>query len=95
MLKASDEYCALGIWCPQIAYGLPTGSLKPLATNVRSFSSPFFSSSCKIAKAVFATLLTDGGDPAAIIEARGLSQVTDRGELTAIVARLITTYRAL
>ncbi len=43
----------------------------------------------KIAKDVFPELFEKGGDPQAIIEARGLSQISDEGELAAIVAAAI------
>jgi aspartyl-tRNA(Asn)/glutamyl-tRNA(Gln) amidotransferase subunit B len=39
----------------------------------------------KIAKDVFEILWTEGGDPAAIVEARGLRQVTDMGAIEAAV----------
>jgi len=39
----------------------------------------------KIAKDVFEILWTEGGDPAAIVEARGLRQVTDTGAIAAAV----------
>jgi aspartyl-tRNA(Asn)/glutamyl-tRNA(Gln) amidotransferase subunit B len=37
-------------------------------------------------KQVLATLVAEGGDPAAIVEREGLAQISDRGELEAIVA---------
>jgi aspartyl-tRNA(Asn)/glutamyl-tRNA(Gln) amidotransferase subunit B len=43
----------------------------------------------KIAKDVFEIVWTDGGDPRAIVEARGLKQVTDTGAIEAIVDRII------
>ena len=39
----------------------------------------------KIAKDVFEIVWTEGGDPAAIVEARGLRQVTDTGAIEAAV----------
>ena len=43
----------------------------------------------KIAKQVFEIMLDDGGDPAAIVEARGLKQVTDTGAIEAVVDEII------
>ncbi len=43
----------------------------------------------KIAKEVFEILWTEGGDPAAIVEARGLKQVTDTGAIEAAVETVI------
>ena len=43
----------------------------------------------KIAKEVFEILWTEGGDPATIVEARGLRQVTDTGAIEAAVAAVI------
>jgi aspartyl-tRNA(Asn)/glutamyl-tRNA(Gln) amidotransferase subunit B len=43
----------------------------------------------KIAKDVFDIVWTDGGDPAAIVEARGLKQVTDTGALEKVVDQII------
>jgi aspartyl-tRNA(Asn)/glutamyl-tRNA(Gln) amidotransferase subunit B len=43
----------------------------------------------KIAKDVFEILWTEGGDPAEIVEARGLRQVTDTGAIEAAVAAVI------
>src|SRR5690606_35658612 len=43
----------------------------------------------KIAKAVFDILWTEGGDPAARVEARGLKQVTDTGAIEKIVDDVI------
>ncbi len=40
-------------------------------------------------KAVLATLVAEGGDPAAIVEREGLAQISDSGELEAIVAAAI------
>ena len=41
------------------------------------------------ARQVLARLIAEGGDPAAIIEAEGLGQIEDSGELEAIVAAAI------
>ncbi len=41
------------------------------------------------AKTVLATLVAEGGDPAAIVETEGLAQISDSGELEAIVAAAI------
>jgi len=41
------------------------------------------------AKAVLATLVAEGGDPAAIVEREGLAQISDSGELEAIVAAAV------
>jgi aspartyl-tRNA(Asn)/glutamyl-tRNA(Gln) amidotransferase subunit B len=43
----------------------------------------------KIAKDVFEILWTEGGDPAAIVEARGLKQVTDMGAIEKAVDEII------
>jgi aspartyl-tRNA(Asn)/glutamyl-tRNA(Gln) amidotransferase subunit B len=43
----------------------------------------------KIAKDVFEILWTEGGDPAAIVEARGLKQVTDTGAIEKAVDEII------
>jgi aspartyl-tRNA(Asn)/glutamyl-tRNA(Gln) amidotransferase subunit B len=43
----------------------------------------------KIAKDLFEILYTEGGDPAAIVEARGMRQVTDTGAIEAAVDRVI------
>jgi aspartyl-tRNA(Asn)/glutamyl-tRNA(Gln) amidotransferase subunit B len=43
----------------------------------------------KIAKDVFEILWTEGGDPAAIVEARGLKQVTDAGAIEKLVDDVI------
>jgi aspartyl-tRNA(Asn)/glutamyl-tRNA(Gln) amidotransferase subunit B len=40
-------------------------------------------------KAVLASLVTDGGDPAAIVEREGLAQISDSGELEGIVAAAV------
>jgi aspartyl-tRNA(Asn)/glutamyl-tRNA(Gln) amidotransferase subunit B len=42
-----------------------------------------------IAKEVFDILWAEGGDPRAIVEARGLKQVTDTGAIEAIVDKII------
>jgi aspartyl-tRNA(Asn)/glutamyl-tRNA(Gln) amidotransferase subunit B len=46
------------------------------------------------AKEVLAELTTKGGDPAAIVEARGLAPIADTGELDAIVERAIEANSA-
>jgi aspartyl-tRNA(Asn)/glutamyl-tRNA(Gln) amidotransferase subunit B len=46
------------------------------------------------AKDVLAELTTNGGDPAAIVEARGLAPIADSGELEAIVERAIEANAA-
>ena len=43
----------------------------------------------KIAKELFEILYTEGGDPAAIVEARGMRQVTDTGAIEAAVDAVI------
>ena len=43
----------------------------------------------RIAKDVFAEMFDSGGDPAAIIEAKGLKQITDAGAIEAEVDRII------
>ncbi|MDA8869795.1 Asp-tRNA(Asn)/Glu-tRNA(Gln) amidotransferase subunit GatB [Rhizobiaceae bacterium] len=43
----------------------------------------------KIAKDLFEIVFSDGGDPAAIVEARGMAQVTDTGEIDAAVDEII------
>ena len=43
----------------------------------------------KIAKDVFEILWDEGGDPVAIVEERGLKQVTDTGAIEAVIDRLI------
>lgn len=57
--------------------------------------------SSKIAKTVFDVMVTEGGEPDAIIEARGLRQMSDSGELERLVDGVIadnpdqvTQYRA-
>ena len=46
------------------------------------------------AKDVLAELTTNGGDPAAIVQARGLGAIADTGELEAIVERAIAANAA-
>ncbi|ETX29236.1 Asp-tRNA(Asn)/Glu-tRNA(Gln) amidotransferase subunit GatB [Roseivivax isoporae] len=48
----------------------------------------------KIAKDVFEILYTEGGDPAEIVEARGLKQVTDTGAIEAAVDEVIAANPA-
>ena len=43
----------------------------------------------KIAKDVFEVMLSEGGNPRDIVEARGLRQVTDTGAIEAVVAEVI------
>jgi aspartyl-tRNA(Asn)/glutamyl-tRNA(Gln) amidotransferase subunit B len=43
----------------------------------------------KIAKDLFEIVWTDGGDPAEIVEARGMKQVTDEGAIETEVDRII------
>jgi aspartyl-tRNA(Asn)/glutamyl-tRNA(Gln) amidotransferase subunit B len=43
----------------------------------------------KIAKDLFEIVYTEGGDPAAIVEARGMKQVTDTGAIEAAVDQII------
>ncbi len=43
----------------------------------------------KIAKDLFEIVWTEGGDPKAIVEARGLQQVTDLGAIEALVAAIV------
>ena len=43
----------------------------------------------KIAKTVFAEMLTTGHDPAQIVKERGLVQMSDEGELAALVAEIV------
>ena len=40
-------------------------------------------------KQVLATLVAEGGDPAAIVEREGLAQISDSGELESIVAAAV------
>ena len=46
------------------------------------------------AKQVFAALVAgeSGGDPAAIVEARGLGQISDTGALAAVVAEIVAAH---
>ena len=48
------------------------------------------------AKQVFAALVAgeSGGDPAAIVEARGLGQISDTGALAAVVAEIVAAHPA-
>ena len=48
----------------------------------------------KIAKDLFEIVYTEGGDPEAIVEARGLRQVTDTGAIEAAVAEIIAANPA-
>ncbi|MFN3292222.1 MAG: Asp-tRNA(Asn)/Glu-tRNA(Gln) amidotransferase subunit GatB [Gemmobacter sp.] len=48
----------------------------------------------KIAKDLFEVLWTEGGDPAAIVEARGMKQVTDTGAIEAAVDEIIAANPA-
>jgi aspartyl-tRNA(Asn)/glutamyl-tRNA(Gln) amidotransferase subunit B len=48
----------------------------------------------KIAKDVFDIVWTEGGDPRAVVEARGLKQVTDTGAIEAIVEKIIADNAA-
>ncbi|MEO0654738.1 MAG: Asp-tRNA(Asn)/Glu-tRNA(Gln) amidotransferase GatCAB subunit B, partial [Pseudomonadota bacterium] len=43
----------------------------------------------KIAKDLFEIVYTDGGDPAEIVETRGMKQVTDTGAIEAAVDQII------
>jgi aspartyl-tRNA(Asn)/glutamyl-tRNA(Gln) amidotransferase subunit B len=43
----------------------------------------------KIAKDLFEIVFTEGGDPAAIVEARGMKQVTDTGAIEKVVDEII------
>ena len=43
----------------------------------------------KIAKDLFEIVYTEGGDPAEIVEARGMKQVTDTGAIEAAVDQII------
>jgi aspartyl-tRNA(Asn)/glutamyl-tRNA(Gln) amidotransferase subunit B len=45
----------------------------------------------KIAKELFEIVWTEGGDPRAIVDARGLKQVTDTGEIERAVDAIIAT----
>jgi aspartyl-tRNA(Asn)/glutamyl-tRNA(Gln) amidotransferase subunit B len=44
----------------------------------------------KIAKDVFEIIWAEGGDPRAIVEARGLKQVTDTGALEKIIDEIVS-----
>ena len=46
----------------------------------------------KIAKDLFEIVYTEGGDPAAIVEERGMKQVTDTGAIEAAVAAVIAAH---
>jgi aspartyl-tRNA(Asn)/glutamyl-tRNA(Gln) amidotransferase subunit B len=48
----------------------------------------------KIAKDLFEILWTEGGDPAEIVEARGMKQVTDAGAIEAAVDEIIAANPA-
>jgi aspartyl-tRNA(Asn)/glutamyl-tRNA(Gln) amidotransferase subunit B len=48
----------------------------------------------KIAKDLFEIVYTEGGDPAAIVEARGMKQVTDLGAIEAAVDEIIAANPA-
>ena len=48
----------------------------------------------KIAKDLFEIVWTEGGDPAAIVEARGMKQVTDTGAIEAAVDEIIAANPA-
>ena len=50
--------------------------------------------SSKIAKTVFEVLVTEGGEPDAVIEARGLRQLSDSGELERLVAEVVAAHPA-
>ena len=50
--------------------------------------------SSRIAKDVFAVLLQEGGDPAAIVRARGWEQVSDQDHLGAIVDEVLSAFPA-
>ena len=43
----------------------------------------------KIAKSVFEEMLASGKDPRAIVEAAGMTQISDEDELRAVVARVV------
>ncbi len=45
-----------------------------------------------IAKQVFAELVASGGDPAAIVEARGLAPITDEGRLQALIDGVLAAH---
>jgi len=48
----------------------------------------------KIAKTVFLDMMAGGGDPEAIVEEKGLSQVSDEGELLSLVKEIIAANPA-
>ncbi len=48
----------------------------------------------KIAKDLFEIVYTEGGDPAEIVEARGMKQVTDTGAIEAVVDEIIAANPA-
>ncbi|MEX5726854.1 aspartyl-tRNA(Asn)/glutamyl-tRNA(Gln) amidotransferase subunit B [Rhodovulum iodosum] len=48
----------------------------------------------KIAKDLFEIVYTEGGDPAEIVEARGMKQVTDTGEIEKVVDEIIAANPA-
>ena len=48
----------------------------------------------KIAKTVFAEMLTTGHDPAQIVKERGLVQMSDEGELAALIAEIVAANPA-
>jgi aspartyl-tRNA(Asn)/glutamyl-tRNA(Gln) amidotransferase subunit B len=50
--------------------------------------------STKIAKTVFEVLVTEGGEPDAVIDARGLRQLSDSGELERLVEEVIAANPA-
>jgi aspartyl-tRNA(Asn)/glutamyl-tRNA(Gln) amidotransferase subunit B len=50
--------------------------------------------SSKIAKTVFEVLVTEGGEPDAVIDARGLRQLSDSGELERLVEEVIAANPA-
>ena len=43
----------------------------------------------KIAKDLFEIVFTEGGDPAAVVEARGMKQVTDTGAIEKVIDEVI------
>jgi aspartyl-tRNA(Asn)/glutamyl-tRNA(Gln) amidotransferase subunit B len=48
----------------------------------------------KMAKEVFAAMVDGGGEPAAIVAARGLAVISDAGELREVVARVLADHAA-
>ena len=46
------------------------------------------------AKDVFAEMMHSGGDPAAIVERKGLQQISDAGALTPLIAQVIAANAA-